>query len=132
VESVESNVFNFDEPVLLNTPLFNKDECFDPGGNINKINAFLDDYKDSEGDVLEILHNITHNLSPEVFFDHEPQCFKDELLLTYPMNCLFSFESEDTIFDPDIYTFHFSSLESVAFERQMEVFSSTSFIPMNN
>ncbi|GJT18158.1 reverse transcriptase domain-containing protein [Tanacetum coccineum] len=148
VESEDSNVSNFDEPVLLNTPLFDEDECFDPGGDIDEIDAFLDDYKDSGEDVLEILHNTTHNLFPEVFFDHEPQCFKDEpklgnmkhmvkvfdpgiwertfspsyvrlsskdrhylffaiviqILLTYPMNFLFSFGSEDTIFDPDIFT----------------------------
>ncbi|GJR26877.1 reverse transcriptase domain-containing protein [Tanacetum coccineum] len=148
VESEDSNVSNFDEPVLLNTPLFDEDECFDPGGDIDEIDAFLDDYKDSGEDVLEILHNTTHNLFPEVFFDHEPQCFKDEpkpgnmkhmvkvfnpgiwertfspsyvrlsskdrhylffaiviqILLTYPMNFLFSFGSEDTIFDPGIFT----------------------------
>ncbi|GJY75523.1 reverse transcriptase domain-containing protein [Tanacetum coccineum] len=79
VESEDSNVSN--EPVLLNTPLFDEDECFDPGGDINKIDAFLDDYNDSEGDVLEILHNTTHNLFPEVFFDHEPQGFKDDLIM---------------------------------------------------
>ncbi|GJU01677.1 reverse transcriptase domain-containing protein [Tanacetum coccineum] len=78
VESEDSNVSNFDEPILLNTPLFDEDECFDPGGDIDEIDAFLDDYYDSEGDVLEIFHNTTHNLFPEVFFDHEPQCFKDE------------------------------------------------------
>ncbi|GJW32800.1 reverse transcriptase domain-containing protein [Tanacetum coccineum] len=91
VESKESNVSNFDEPVLLNTPLFDEDECFDPGGNIDEIDAFLaievstnieEGYYDSEGDVfyLESLlsDDTTHNLSPEVFFDHEPQCFKDE------------------------------------------------------
>ncbi|GKB29690.1 hypothetical protein Tco_0869091 [Tanacetum coccineum] len=65
VESEESNVSN--EPVLLNTPLFDEDECFDPGGDINKIDAFLDDYNDSEGDVLEILHKPTNNLSPKCF-----------------------------------------------------------------
>ncbi|GJZ06761.1 hypothetical protein Tco_0540554 [Tanacetum coccineum] len=72
VESKDSNVSNFDEPVLLNTPLFDEDECFDLGGEIDKIDAFMDAYNDSEGDVLEILHNTTHNLFPEVFFDHEP------------------------------------------------------------
>ncbi|GJX93303.1 reverse transcriptase domain-containing protein [Tanacetum coccineum] len=185
IESEDSNVSNSDEPVLLNTPLFDEDECFDPGGDIDEIVVFLaidvpsdimDAYNDSEGDVLEILHNTTHNLSPEVFFDHEPQCFKDEreldnvkhmvkvfnpgiweklfspsyvrlsskdrhylfftiviqILLTYPVNFLFSFGSEDTIFDPGIYAFHFSSLEPVAFESQMEVCSSTCFIPMDN
>ncbi|GJR05855.1 reverse transcriptase domain-containing protein [Tanacetum coccineum] len=30
VESKDSNVSNFDEPVLLNIPLFDEDECFDP------------------------------------------------------------------------------------------------------
>ncbi|GKA18277.1 hypothetical protein Tco_0698114 [Tanacetum coccineum] len=112
--------------ILYDAPI--DDMIFDPGGDIDEINAFLDDYKDSRVDVLEILHNTTHNLFPEVFFDHEPQCFKDELLLTYPMNFLFSFESEDTIFNPGIYAFHFSSLEPVAFESQMEVCSSTCFI----
>ncbi|GJW63367.1 reverse transcriptase domain-containing protein [Tanacetum coccineum] len=135
VESEDSNVSNFDEPVLLNTPLFDEDECFDPGGDIDEIDAFLDDYKDSGEDVLEILHNTTHNLSPEVFFDHEPQCFKDEPKLgnmkhmvkvfdpgiwerTFSPSyvrlsskdrhylffiIVFSFGSEDTIFDPFAY-----------------------------
>ncbi|GJR63896.1 reverse transcriptase domain-containing protein [Tanacetum coccineum] len=66
-KSKNSNVSNFDE-----------DECFDPGGEIYKIDAFIDAYNDSEGDVLEILHNTTHNPFPEVFFDHEPQGLKDE------------------------------------------------------
>ncbi|GKE02402.1 reverse transcriptase domain-containing protein [Tanacetum coccineum] len=91
-ESEDSNVSNSDELVLLNTPLFDEDECFDPGGDIDEIVVFLaidvpsdimDAYNDSEGDVLEILHNTTHNLSPEVFFDHEPQCFKDERETAY-------------------------------------------------
>ncbi|GKD84137.1 hypothetical protein Tco_1350976 [Tanacetum coccineum] len=157
VESEDTNVSNSDEPVLLNTPLFDKDECFDPGGDIDEIDAFLDDYNDSEGDVLEILHNTTHNLYPEVFFDHEPQCFKDEpehdnvkhmvkvfdpgiwekffspsyvrlsskdrhylsftiviqILLTYPVDFLFSFKNEDTIFDPDIFAYIFYSYKPV-------------------
>ncbi|GJT31496.1 reverse transcriptase domain-containing protein [Tanacetum coccineum] len=68
-----------------------KAECFDPGGNTDEINAFLalevptyikEDYYDSEGDVLyiESLLNddTTHNLYPEVFFDHEPQQLRNE------------------------------------------------------
>ncbi|GKC37335.1 hypothetical protein Tco_1049719 [Tanacetum coccineum] len=160
----DSNVSNFDEPVLINTPLFDEDECFDPGGEIDKIDAFMDAYNDSEGDVLKILHNTTHNLFPEVFFDHEPQGLKDEpgnddlmaedkvfdpevmekfLSPSYVrlsskdrhylfFTIVFSFGSKDTIFDPGIYAFHFSSLEPVAFESQMEVCSSTCFSPMNN
>ncbi|GJR72415.1 reverse transcriptase domain-containing protein [Tanacetum coccineum] len=44
IESKESYVSNLDEPDLLVTPLSdaNEDECFDPGGDINEINAFLD------------------------------------------------------------------------------------------
>ncbi|GKC88366.1 hypothetical protein Tco_1149015 [Tanacetum coccineum] len=151
VESKDSNVSNFNEPVFLNTPLFdsNEDEClapgddiefllhhdpstpmksvasilegftdeppleknddlfdlecktndwkkilydapiddmiFDPGGDNDEINAFLaievstyieEGYYDSEGDVLYLekllIDDTTHNLFPEVFFDHEP------------------------------------------------------------
>ncbi|GJV38432.1 hypothetical protein Tco_1410909 [Tanacetum coccineum] len=42
---------------------------------------------------------------------------------------LLSSGSEDIIFDPDISTFHFSSLESVAYEYPMEVCSSNCFVP---
>ncbi|GKA75583.1 hypothetical protein Tco_0781961 [Tanacetum coccineum] len=44
IESKESYVSNLDEPALLVTPLFdaNEDECFDPGGEIDEIDAFLD------------------------------------------------------------------------------------------
>ncbi|GKB58760.1 hypothetical protein Tco_0914946, partial [Tanacetum coccineum] len=186
----DSNVSNFDEPVLLNTSLFDEDECFYPGGDIDEIDVFLaidvpsdimDAYNDSEGDALEILHNTIHNLSLKVFFDHEPQCFKDEpgldklksvdkvfnlgiweiifsptyVKLPFEDHHYFSFTyviriflpyftysidsflplssgSEDTIFDPGISAFHFSSLEPVAFESQMEVCSSTCSIPMDN
>ncbi|GJS43522.1 hypothetical protein Tco_0568565 [Tanacetum coccineum] len=46
---------------------------------------------------------------------------------TYPVNSSLplSSESEDIIFDPGISTFHFSSLELVAYEYSMEVCSST-------
>ncbi|GJR59905.1 reverse transcriptase domain-containing protein [Tanacetum coccineum] len=166
VESKDSNVSNFDELVLLNTPLFDEDECFDPGGNIDEIDAFLaievstnieEGYYDSERAVFYLekllIDDTTHNLFPEVLFDHEPQCFKDEseidtlenmvkvfdpgiwektfspscvrlsskdhyylfftivvqILFTHHVNFLFSFGSEDTIFDPGIFVFHFSS-----------------------
>ncbi|GKE53318.1 hypothetical protein Tco_1488474 [Tanacetum coccineum] len=164
VEPKDSNVSNFDEPVLLNMLIFDEDECFDPGGKIDKIDAFMDAYNDFEGDVLEILHNTTHNLFPEVFFNHELQGLKDEPdnddLMTEDkvfdlgvienffspsyvrlsskdrhylfFTIIFSFGSEDTIFNLGIYAFHFSSLEPVAFESQMEVCSSTCFSPMNN
>ncbi|GJS31427.1 hypothetical protein Tco_0492047 [Tanacetum coccineum] len=44
IESKDSYVSKLDEPDLIVTPLsdFNKDECFDPGGDIDEIDAFLD------------------------------------------------------------------------------------------
>ncbi|GJU49100.1 hypothetical protein Tco_1218655 [Tanacetum coccineum] len=186
VESKDSNVSNFDEPVLLNTPLFNEDECFDPGGDNDEIDAFLaieistyieEGYYDSEGDVFYLerllIDDTAHNFFPEVLFDHEPQCFKDEseldtlknmvkvfypgiwektfspscvrlsskdhhylfftivvqILFTHHVNFLFSFGSEDTIFDPGIFAFHFSSQEPVAVKCLMEFCFSTCFIP---
>ncbi|GKA70626.1 hypothetical protein Tco_0776765 [Tanacetum coccineum] len=101
VESKDSNVSNFDEPVLLNTPLFDEDECFDPG-------------------VME------KKISPS----YVRLSSKDRHYLFFII--VFSFGSEDTIFNPGIYAFHFSSLEPVAFERQMEVCCSTCFSPMDN
>ncbi|GJS34740.1 reverse transcriptase domain-containing protein, partial [Tanacetum coccineum] len=43
IESEDSYVSNHDEPALLVTPLSdaNEDECFDPGGDIDEIDAFL-------------------------------------------------------------------------------------------
>ncbi|GJR60140.1 reverse transcriptase domain-containing protein [Tanacetum coccineum] len=186
VKSKNSNVSNFNEPVLLNTPLFDEDECFDLGGDNDEIDAFLaieistyieEGYYDSEGDVFYLerllIDDTTHNLFPDVLFDHEPQCFNDEseldtlknmvkvfdsgiwektfspscvrlsskdhhylfftivvqILFTHHVNFLFSFGSEDTIFDPGIFAFHFSSQEPVAVKCSMEFCSSTCFIP---
>ncbi|GKE96577.1 hypothetical protein Tco_1581432, partial [Tanacetum coccineum] len=75
-----------DEPVLLNTPLSDKVECFAPEDDIDEIDAFLamevssnfeEGYFDSEGDV-NFLENLlsddtAHNLAPKVISDHEPK-----------------------------------------------------------
>ncbi|GKD26697.1 hypothetical protein Tco_1232911 [Tanacetum coccineum] len=44
IERKDSYVSNLDEPTLLVTPLSdaNENECFDPGGEIDEIDAFLD------------------------------------------------------------------------------------------
>ncbi|GKB26568.1 hypothetical protein Tco_0865969 [Tanacetum coccineum] len=63
IESEDSYVSNLDEPVLSVTPLSdaNEDECFEPGGDIDEITAFLDmdvstvikvGYHDSERDKI--------------------------------------------------------------------------------
>ncbi|GKB47337.1 hypothetical protein Tco_0898090 [Tanacetum coccineum] len=50
---------------------------------------------------------------------------------TYPVisSSLFSFGSEDTIFDPGISTFHFSSLKPVAYENPIVIFLFICFCP---
>ncbi|GKB14654.1 hypothetical protein Tco_0848577 [Tanacetum coccineum] len=93
IENKDSYVSNHDEPALLVTPLSyaNEDECFDPGGDIDEIDAFLDTdvstdiddgYHDSEGDIIYLeslpINDIIPNLPPEVFLDHDPRSLKDE------------------------------------------------------
>ncbi|GKD29102.1 reverse transcriptase domain-containing protein [Tanacetum coccineum] len=76
--------------ILYDAPI-DKAECFDPGGDNDKIDAFLaikvptyieEGYYDSEGDVLYLeslpSDDNTYNLSSDVFFDHEPQHIKNE------------------------------------------------------
>nr|GEZ64693.1 hypothetical protein [Tanacetum cinerariifolium] len=75
------------------TPLSNanEDECFDPGGDIDKIDSFLDidvstniedGYHDSNGDIIYLegllLNDTIFNLPPEVFLDHDPRSIKNE------------------------------------------------------
>ncbi|GJS89382.1 hypothetical protein Tco_0772018 [Tanacetum coccineum] len=84
VEIKNSNIS--DEPVLLNTPLSDKVECFAPEDNNDEIDAFLamevssnfeEGYFDSEGDVTFLDNllsdNATHNLVFEGISDHEPE-----------------------------------------------------------
>ncbi|GJZ38798.1 hypothetical protein Tco_0585361 [Tanacetum coccineum] len=57
IESKDSYVSNLDDSALLVTPLSdaNKDECFDPGGVIDEIDAFLD------MDISRIFENVYHD-----------------------------------------------------------------------
>nr|GEU91738.1 hypothetical protein [Tanacetum cinerariifolium] len=89
IESKASYDSNLDEPDVLVTPLFdtNEDECFDPGYDVDEINAFdipsdfKDGYYDSKGDVLYLesllSDDTTPNLPPEVFLDREPRSLSD-------------------------------------------------------
>ncbi|GKF04565.1 hypothetical protein Tco_0035233, partial [Tanacetum coccineum] len=129
IESKDSYVSNLDESALLVTPFF--DANFDPGGDIDEIDAFLDmdistdiedGYHDSEGDIIYLesllMDDTILNLPPEVFLDHDPRSLKDKL------------DKEDLksmvkVFDPGISAYSFYSLEPVAYECPMEVYSST-------
>ncbi|GJS58701.1 hypothetical protein Tco_0653485 [Tanacetum coccineum] len=115
-ESKDSYVSNLDEPALLVTPLFdaNEDECFDPGGKIDEIDAFLDidvstgienGYHDSEGDIIYleslVINDTIPNLPPEVFLDHDPRNLKDETDKD-------DLKSSVKVFDPGIHEKTFS------------------------
>ncbi|GJX29100.1 hypothetical protein Tco_0237179 [Tanacetum coccineum] len=93
IESKDSYVSNLDELALLVTPLSNanEDECFNPGGEIDEIDAFLvidistdieNGYHNSEGDIIylkSLLIDATiSNLPLEVFLDHDPNNLKDK------------------------------------------------------
>ncbi|GKA32326.1 hypothetical protein Tco_0718693 [Tanacetum coccineum] len=62
-----------------------------------EISPIRDGYHDSEGDIIYLesllINNTIPNLSPEVFFDHEQECLKDE-----PNNLI----SMVKVFDPEI------------------------------
>ncbi|GJZ55167.1 reverse transcriptase domain-containing protein [Tanacetum coccineum] len=128
IESNESCFSNLDDPDLSVTPLSdtNEDECFDPGGDIDEINAFLDmdismdiedGYYDLEGDIVYLesllINDTIPNFPPEVFLDHDLRSLKDEL----DANDLKSMVKN---FNPDISAYSFYSLEPVAYECPME------------
>ncbi|GJU98304.1 hypothetical protein Tco_1327575 [Tanacetum coccineum] len=92
IESKDSYISNLDESALLITYLsdFNKDECFDPRGDIDEIDAFLDidistdiedGYHDLEGDIIYLesflFDETIPNLLPKVFLDHDPRSLRD-------------------------------------------------------
>ncbi|GJV62613.1 hypothetical protein Tco_1473441 [Tanacetum coccineum] len=125
IESKDSYVSNLDEPALLVTPLSdaNEEEYFEPKGEINEIDAFLDmdiltdienGYHDSEGDIIYLesllINDTIPNLPPNVFLDHGPKNLKDE-----PDNE--DLKSMVKVFDPGIHEKKFSpTYESLPFE----------------
>ncbi|GJV65237.1 hypothetical protein Tco_1476065 [Tanacetum coccineum] len=113
IEGKDSYVSNLDESDLLLTPLsdFNEDECFDPGGKIDEIDAFLDidistdikdGYHDSEGDILNLENFLSNDtilsLPLKVFLDHDPRSLSDNNDLVIM----------DKVFDPGIWEIIFS------------------------
>ncbi|GJY93444.1 reverse transcriptase domain-containing protein, partial [Tanacetum coccineum] len=100
--------FEPDAPVINNFDELNEDECFDPGG----------------GEI-----NVSQNVEEDDSFTFVIRTFLP--FLTYPEDSplLLSSGSEDTIFDPGISTFHFSSLKPVAYENPMVIFLFFCFCP---
>ncbi|GJY33257.1 hypothetical protein Tco_0417726 [Tanacetum coccineum] len=171
VKIYSNPLFEFDDEYISITPLsdYNKDECLTP---VNEIEFLLhrdpstptmsvDDFYDSEGDVLYLesllIDDTTPSLPSKVFLDRDPRSLSDindlkslikvfnpeihekkisptyvrlpfedrhYLSLTYVIRIFFPYltysmnsslplssGSEDTIFDPGMSAFHFSSLE---------------------
>ncbi|GJU17793.1 putative ribonuclease H-like domain-containing protein [Tanacetum coccineum] len=116
IERNDSYVSNLDEPVLLVILLSDakEDECFDPGGDIDEIDAFLDidvsmdiedGYHDLKGDIIYLeslfINDTIPNLPPEVFLDHDPRSLKDEPnidALKIKENMRFTFEDRHYLF----------------------------------
>ncbi|GJY13053.1 hypothetical protein Tco_0382362 [Tanacetum coccineum] len=82
IESKESYVSNLDEPTFLVTPLSdaNENECFNPGGEIDEIDAFLDmdistnienGYHDSKRDIIYLESFLIKDTIPNL----PPRCF---------------------------------------------------------
>ncbi|GJX19249.1 hypothetical protein Tco_0221926 [Tanacetum coccineum] len=77
IECKESYDSNLDESTFLVTPLSdsNEDKCFDPGGEIDEIDAFLvmdistdieDGYHDSEGDIIYLESLLINDTIPNL------------------------------------------------------------------
>ncbi|GJX73948.1 hypothetical protein Tco_0312543 [Tanacetum coccineum] len=82
--------------------------------------------------VMEDILREPHVHVPNVLPTHPTLMMDSDVIIqtflpyfTYPMDSSFplSSGSEDTIFDPGIFTFHFSSLTPVAYENPMVIFS---------
>ncbi|GJR57100.1 hypothetical protein Tco_1499262 [Tanacetum coccineum] len=106
IESKDSYVSNLDEPALLVTPLsdFNKDECFDPGGDVDEIEFLLHrDPSTPKLNIASILEGFTDDTPLEEnddLFDLEST--KNEwkkILYDAPIDDLIT---EDKVFDPEI------------------------------
>ncbi|GJT40897.1 hypothetical protein Tco_0940762 [Tanacetum coccineum] len=112
IESKDSDVSNFDEPALLVTPLSdaNKDECFNPGGNVDEIEFLL--HRDPSTPKLSVASIL------EGFIDEPPLEENDDLfdlesktnewkkiLYDAPIDDLMI---EDKVFDPGIHKKTFS------------------------
>nr|GEX57151.1 hypothetical protein [Tanacetum cinerariifolium] len=131
IESKDSYDSNLDEPDLLVTSLsdVNEDECFDPGGDFDEIDAFLDidtstdvkdGYHDSEGDIIYLESLLTNETIPslpfEVFLDHDTKSLKDESVIDDSKNMV-------KIFDPGIHEKFFPpTYVSLPFEDRHYIF----------
>ncbi|GJY70328.1 hypothetical protein Tco_0474031 [Tanacetum coccineum] len=123
----------YDAPVY---DLMTKDKFFDPGGDIDEIDAFhdvdistdiKDDYHDSEGDIFyleRLLSNDTIlSLPPEVFFDHDQRSLSDNNDLKIMVN-VFDPEIHEKIFSPTYVSLTFEDRHYLSFTYVIHIFLS--------
>nr|GEY21837.1 hypothetical protein [Tanacetum cinerariifolium] len=149
IKSKDSYDSNLDEPNLLVTPFFdaNKDECFDSGGDVDKINDFEDGYYDSKGDILYLESLLNDDLvyhDPSIpamsvasilegFTDEPPLEENDDLFDSEPKNndwqkilydaLIDDLITDDKVFDPGIHDQNFSpTYVSLPFEDRHYLF----------
>nr|GEW03116.1 hypothetical protein [Tanacetum cinerariifolium] len=121
IENKDPYDSDLDEPALLVTPLSypNEDECFDPGGDIDDL--MTEDKVFNPRD-SEKFFSLTYVSLPFEDRHYLSLTYVIRIFLsyfTYPVESPFlpSSRSKDTIFDPDIYAFHFSSPGPMASHR---------------
>ncbi|GJW56003.1 hypothetical protein Tco_0102734 [Tanacetum coccineum] len=107
IESEDSYVSKLDEPDLLITPLFklNKDECFDPGGDVDEIELLLhrdpSTPKISVSSILEGFNDEPPLKKNDDLFDLESKENEWKKIL-YEALIVICFNEEDKSFDPGI------------------------------
>ncbi|GKD78861.1 hypothetical protein Tco_1341482 [Tanacetum coccineum] len=112
IESKDSYVSNFDEPVLLVTPFFgfNEDECFDPGGDVDEIKFLLHrDPSTPKLSVASILEGFTDEPpleeNDDLFYLESKENEWKKILYDAPIDDLMT---RDKVFDPGIWEIIFS------------------------
>nr|GEZ15099.1 hypothetical protein [Tanacetum cinerariifolium] len=143
IENKDFYVSNLDEPARLVTPLFdaNEDEYFDPGGDVDEINAFdipsdfEDGYYDSKGDILYlksfVSDDTTFNLPLEVFLDRDPRNLSDINDLKIMVK-VFDPEIPKKIFSPTYVSLPFKDRHYLFFTYVIRIFLSYFTYPVDS
>ncbi|GKA11810.1 hypothetical protein Tco_0691356 [Tanacetum coccineum] len=149
IESKDSYVSNLNEPDLLVTPLSdaNEDKYFDPGGEINEIDVFLDmdiftdiknGYHDLGGDIIYLksflMDDTIPNLPLEVFLDNDPRSLKDELDKEDLKSMVKVFEHgiHENTFSPTYVSLPFEDRHYLSFTYVIQIFLPYFTYPVNS
>ncbi|GJR95140.1 hypothetical protein Tco_0267314 [Tanacetum coccineum] len=128
--------------ILYDDPI--DDLIFDPRGDIDEIDAFLDidiltnikdDFYDSEGDVLYLESLLSDdtipNPPPELFLDHDPRSLSDINDLKI-MDKVFDFEIHENNFSPTYVSLPFEDHHYLTFTYVIRIFLPYFTYPVNS